>query len=146
MTAVDRLLKTLEARGLGVAAGPEPGTLVLTGPKGEKTPAVLEAVKAFKPQLVERFPAKPVEKPTGPPDGAWTGEDWTVMRGGVCRSRADATLCWAKYRAGGWYWFEELRMPSGRGAVASFRVFAGTDAGFAGPTKFAEMFEEEPAP
>lgn len=55
MSAVERLLKQLELRGLGVAPGAEPGTLLLTGPNGAKTPEIMAAVKAFKPQLLVKF-------------------------------------------------------------------------------------------
>lgn len=53
-TAVERLVDTLKARGLRVIPGREPGQLLLNGPDAEKTPAIIEAVKAFKPQLLER--------------------------------------------------------------------------------------------
>lgn len=55
MIALERLLKQLEARGLGVIAGNEPGQLLLTGPREHKTDDVLAAVKAFKPQLLLRI-------------------------------------------------------------------------------------------
>lgn len=55
MSAVDRLLKQLEARGLGIEPGNEPGQLLLTGPREHKTPEVMQAVKAFKPELLRRI-------------------------------------------------------------------------------------------
>lgn len=63
---LDRLLKQLEARGLQIGRGEQPGELVITGPDAELTPTVMEALKTFKPQLVERFrdaPVKTVEQP-----------------------------------------------------------------------------------
>jgi hypothetical protein len=63
---LDRLIANLEQRGLAVKPGAEPGQLVLSGPTAEKTPEVMAAVKAFKPQLLERF-ARP--DPTGEPRG-----------------------------------------------------------------------------
>jgi len=55
MTIIDRLVKTIEARGLAIKPGEQPDTLVLQGPAEEKTPEVLEALKAFKPELLRRF-------------------------------------------------------------------------------------------
>lgn len=54
-STVDRLLETLRARGLRILPGNEPGQLLLNGPAAEKTPEVIEAVKAYKPQLLERI-------------------------------------------------------------------------------------------
>lgn len=59
MSMFDRLLKHLDDRGLRVEAGDEPGQLLLRGPIAEKTPEVLRAVKAFKPQLLERVGRRP---------------------------------------------------------------------------------------
>jgi len=69
-TAVDRLLLQLEQRGLRVLPGAEPGQLVLSGPREEKTPAVLDAVRAFKPQLLERVatPREPADPEGETPD------------------------------------------------------------------------------
>jgi hypothetical protein len=53
--ALDRLLAQLDARGLRVLPGKSPGELLLSGPAAEKTPTVMEALAAFKPQLLERF-------------------------------------------------------------------------------------------
>lgn len=55
MTAVDRLIEQLRLRGLGVIPGGEPDQLLLTGPRDQKTPEVIAAVKAFKPQLLDRL-------------------------------------------------------------------------------------------
>lgn len=55
MNALERLLKQLDARGLSVKAGEQPGQLLLVGPGEEKTPMIVEAVKAFKPQLLQRM-------------------------------------------------------------------------------------------
>lgn len=67
----DRLLSYLDECGLSVVlADPPhpPGTLVLRGPKHEKTPAVLEAVKKFKPELVRRLTrGKPIAVPAPKP-------------------------------------------------------------------------------
>ena len=57
MTLIDRLIDQLAKRGLRVEPGPQPGQLVLRGPDAEKTPEVLEAVRAFKPQLLARVGA-----------------------------------------------------------------------------------------
>jgi hypothetical protein len=67
MTALDRLLAQLEKRGLGVKPGAEPGQLLLTGPAAEKTPEVVAAVKAFKPQLLEWVARRVAESPPPPP-------------------------------------------------------------------------------
>lgn len=66
MSAVERLLKQLELRGLGVAPGHEPGQLLLTGPRDRKTPEIIEAVKAFKPQLLRRIVEGVPEPPPEP--------------------------------------------------------------------------------
>lgn len=55
MSLFDRLLKQLEDRGLRVEPGAEPGQLMLKGPQEGKTPEIVRAVKAFKPQLLERL-------------------------------------------------------------------------------------------
>jgi hypothetical protein len=55
---LERLVRQLDARGLSVKAGAEPGQLLLCGPAAEKTPAVLDALKAFKPQLLELYGTK----------------------------------------------------------------------------------------
>ena len=55
MSMLDRLLDQLKKRGLTVRPGDRPGELRLTGNKEEMTPEILGAVKAFKPQLLERF-------------------------------------------------------------------------------------------
>lgn len=53
---LDRLLKQLEQRGLSVVPDGA-GGLKVRGPKAEVTPGVLDALKAFKPQLIKRFAA-----------------------------------------------------------------------------------------
>jgi hypothetical protein len=63
---LDRLVDQLRQRGLTVKPGKEPGQLVLAGPAAEKTPEVMKAVKAFKPQLLERFGVAQPD-PTGEP-------------------------------------------------------------------------------
>lgn len=63
---VARLLKQLEQRGLSVEPGPEPGVLLLCGPAAEKTPDIVKAVKAFKPELLKLF-APRVAGPSGSP-------------------------------------------------------------------------------
>jgi hypothetical protein len=135
---VDRLLKQLESRGLSIAAGAEPGQLLLRGPSAEKTPDVIEAVKAFKPLLLARVappppPDRPTTRPaaTPPPDPAYE-----LVREGACQARRDAKLCWAAFQAGGWYWFEELTA-AGR---TSYRVFAGVDFAHVIPAMFEELF------
>jgi hypothetical protein len=55
MSLVKRLVRQLEERGLSVGPGPAPGQLVLLGPAKEKTPEVMAAVKAFKPELLEIY-------------------------------------------------------------------------------------------
>lgn len=62
MSLFNRLLKQLEERGLRVEPGAEPGQLLLCGPRDAKTPEIVRAVKAFKPQLLDRF--APREPPT----------------------------------------------------------------------------------
>lgn len=63
---IDRLLRQLKNRGLEVRPGRGPGQLLLAGPAAEKTPEIMAAVKAFKPQLLERFGAARPD-PTGGP-------------------------------------------------------------------------------
>lgn len=69
---LDRLLDNLNRVGLTVTAGERPGELLLHGPNEAKTPAVMEALKAFKPQLLERFARReepqPATEPTPEPD------------------------------------------------------------------------------
>lgn len=55
MSMFNRLLEQLKSRGLAVVPGSEPGQLLLTGPREEKTPEIIAAVKAFKPQLLKKF-------------------------------------------------------------------------------------------
>lgn len=55
MSLLNRLISQLEKRGLSIAAGNDPGTLLLCGPDHEKTPDILATVKEFKPQLLERY-------------------------------------------------------------------------------------------
>ncbi|WP_439631406.1 hypothetical protein [Gemmata sp.] len=62
---LDRLLRQLEQRGLRVVPGAAPGEVRVRGPEHEVTPAVLDALKAFKPQIVERFAA--AGRPRVPP-------------------------------------------------------------------------------
>jgi hypothetical protein len=59
---LDRFIDQLSQRGLEVKPGTEPGQLLLAGPAEERTPEVMAALKAFKPQLLERY-ARP--DPTG---------------------------------------------------------------------------------
>jgi len=54
MSMVDGLLEQLRLRGLTVEYRDQT-TLVLTGPATERTPEVLAAVKAFKPDLMDRL-------------------------------------------------------------------------------------------
>lgn len=66
MSMVERFLEQLRHRGLSVRRG-EGDTLLLCGPGHEKTPEVLAACKAFKPDLLARLggPAAPgAETPT----------------------------------------------------------------------------------
>ncbi len=58
MSAIERLLKQLDARGISIKAGDQPGQLLLVGPSEEKTPMIVEAVKAFKLQLLQRMSGK----------------------------------------------------------------------------------------
>lgn len=66
MSMFDRLLEQLESRGLSIKPGAEPGQLLLAGPKDEKTPEIVAAVKAFKKQLLARF--GPRDDTTPPPE------------------------------------------------------------------------------
>lgn len=110
---VERLIRQMEQRGLSIRPGREPGQLLLAGPDREKTPEVLAAVKAFKPQLLERYgqrsePDLPGEKPDAiaepeqddqtppaaepsqdPPAGEPSPptDDAQAMRRGLCRPR-----------------------------------------------------------
>lgn len=63
MSMFNRLLDQLKARGLRVIPGKEPGQLLLAGPQEEKTPEIIAAVKAFKPQLLEKFGPKQEQEP-----------------------------------------------------------------------------------
>lgn len=141
---LQRLIDQLNRRGLSVKPGREPGQLLLAGPDREKTPEILDAVKAFKAELLEQF--------CRPPDGGEVDarpadapviDGHEVVRSGRCRALADGRLCWAHYRAGGWYWFEETLIPNGRQAVRSFRVFTSAGSGYATGEKFAAMFAED---
>jgi hypothetical protein len=145
MTALDRLLAQLEKRGLGVKPGAEPGQLLLTGPAAEKTPEVMAAVTAFKPQLLERFGRRepaPAAKPVARPAAAPVVEGHEVIRSGACRATGGGRLAWATYRAGGWYWFEET--DTGRGYPPAYRVYGDGGAdGWAVPSVFRAMFAED---
>lgn len=68
MSLVKRLLDQLERRGLSITPGAEPGALLLHGPESERTPEILAALKAFKPELLamyqpaaSRLPVEPVQ-------------------------------------------------------------------------------------
>lgn len=58
MSMVDRLIEQLQKRGMSVGPGDKPGELKLHGPHAEATPELLKALKAFKPQLLERYGLK----------------------------------------------------------------------------------------
>lgn len=62
MSMVHRLLAQLKARGLEVKPGKDPGQLLLSGPVEERTPEVMEALKKFKPQLLELFAPQPAPR------------------------------------------------------------------------------------
>lgn len=74
MSLTDRLLDQLKQRGLSVQPGAAPDQLLLCGPAQEKTPEVVKAVKAFKPQLLERFGRKAQPEPTPEPPPAADSE------------------------------------------------------------------------
>jgi hypothetical protein len=60
----DALLNYLDKCGLSVVLGDEPNTLLLRGPKAEKTPAVLAALKKYKADIIKRLtPGKPAAVP-----------------------------------------------------------------------------------
>ena len=67
---MNALLEQLERRGLRVSPGTEPGQLLLHGPDKEKTPELIAAVKAFKPQLLKLYApdAAPREAETPAPE------------------------------------------------------------------------------
>ena len=58
MSMVARLVRQLESRGLSIAVGKEPGQLLLLGPAAEKTKDIMDALRAFKPQLLEFYGRK----------------------------------------------------------------------------------------
>jgi hypothetical protein len=66
MSMVHRLLAQLKSRGLEVLPGNEPGQLMLRGPVEERTPEVMDALKKFKPQLLELFAPKQREPEAAP--------------------------------------------------------------------------------
>ena len=80
MTMCDRLLRQLAERGLRVEAGGEPGQLRLVGRTSEATPAVMDALRQFKPELLVRF--KKVEivhaEPDLPPEPVAATEECRV--------------------------------------------------------------------
>lgn len=55
MTLTDRLIDQLAQRGLSIAPGDKPGELKLTGKTQDVDAGVLDAVRAFKSQLLERY-------------------------------------------------------------------------------------------
>lgn len=60
MSVIDRLIATVEGLGLRIRAGSQPGELMLSGDKNEITPDLMELLKLYKPQLLERYGSKPV--------------------------------------------------------------------------------------
>lgn len=74
MSMVKRFVRQLEIRGLRIEPGAEPDQLLLCGPKEQKTPEVMAAVKKFKPQLLELYGvrAKPDLDDAGRPDAIAT--------------------------------------------------------------------------
>jgi hypothetical protein len=55
MSLIDRLEDQLRQRGLKVGPGTKPGELILHGPHKERTPELMKALKAFKPQLLAKY-------------------------------------------------------------------------------------------
>lgn len=83
MSLLPRLLEQLDRRGLSIAPGKVPGELRLVGDRKEMTPEILEAVKAFKPQLLERF-GNPVPYPKTEADMApESREAWEGVKAAV---------------------------------------------------------------
>lgn len=66
MSMLDRFEAQLKVRGLRVSRGSKPGELVLSGPKTEVTPELMDALKKFKPALLAKY-APPVEQPKPEP-------------------------------------------------------------------------------
>jgi hypothetical protein len=62
---LNRLMTQLKERGLEVVAGKEPGSLALRGPANEKTGDIINALKLFKPQLLEMVYGKSEDKTAG---------------------------------------------------------------------------------
>lgn len=56
--SLEGVLSILAERGLSIQVDPD-GTPHLRGPKEEKTPALLEAVTAYRTEIVEKFRPKP---------------------------------------------------------------------------------------
>lgn len=96
MSLLNRLLEQLEKRGLSVKPGAEPGQLFLAGPAAEKTPEIMAAVKAFKPQLLEKFGRK---EPVKPPETPYVPTVEVVNVPGAVKAMAEAatgpTVCQA---------------------------------------------------
>jgi hypothetical protein len=55
MSMIDGLMKQLELRGLRVEYRPDTDGLALIGPAAERTPQVMAALKAFRPQILDRL-------------------------------------------------------------------------------------------
>lgn len=53
MTMVKRFMQQIESRGLHIKRGANPGDLVLTGPANERTPQVMQGLKAFRGDIVK---------------------------------------------------------------------------------------------
>lgn len=70
---VHRLIEQLKHRGLHIAPGTRPGELVLHGPPAERTPDVMAALKAFKPELLKLY-CPPPEDAGEPSDDAPTDD------------------------------------------------------------------------
>ena len=72
-----RLLANLARLGLSVEPSDTPGTLVLLGPSAAKTPAVMAALKAFKPDLLNLVASKRPNPVTNPD----AFERWAIDQG-----------------------------------------------------------------
>jgi hypothetical protein len=82
---LDRLMSQLKDRGLSIGPGKQPGQLMLHGPEAERTPEILKALALFKPQLLEKFGARPPQTPEAKPEpAAEPGPEPEPVLCGVC--------------------------------------------------------------
>lgn len=75
MTIVERLLDTMTRRGLSIKFGDD-GVPRVVGPSAEKTPALMDALRAFRKEVIVQLGGDPNAKPKPESPPAPKEDDW----------------------------------------------------------------------